>query len=161
TADGAINITSRLPTFEPEMNAEVSYGEHQFIQAKTSVSGKLMDRLAGRVSAQITEHDGFITNVTNGRKLNNENNVAVKAQLLYDPTADLRLRLIADLSNIDEDCCTQTYLRVGSSLRSPARQFAGLAAGLPAHGLPAYTPASTNVYDRLSDIDAPLHVETQ
>ncbi len=31
----------------------------------------------------------------------------------------------------------------------------------PAHGLPAYVPASRNVFDRLSDIDAPLHVDTQ
>src|SRR5262249_62074156 len=42
-----------------------------------------------------------------------------------------------------------------------ARQFAGLSAGLPAHGFPAYVPPSTNNFDRLSDIDAPLHVNTQ
>lgn len=161
TTGGAINVISRPPTFEPEINAEVSLGEHQFVQAKTSVSGPIMDQLAGRLSAQVTRRDGFITNVTTGRKLNDQKNIALRAQLLFEPNADLTFRLIADLSDFDADCCTQTYLRVGASLRGGARQFAGLAAGLPAHGLPAYTPASTNVYDRLSDIDAPLHVETQ
>jgi iron complex outermembrane receptor protein len=161
TTGGAINITSRAPTFHPEMNAEVSYGEHQFMQAKASVSGPLMDKVAGRLSAQITQRDGFITNVRTGQKINDQNNYALRGQLLFEPNADLKLRLIADVSNLDADCCTQTYLRVGTSLRGAARQFNGLSAALPAHGLPAYVPASTNVYDRLSDIDAPLHVETQ
>ena len=161
TTGGAINILSRAPTFDQEFNGEVSYGEYQFMQAKTSYSSALTEHVAGRISAQITKRDGTVTNVTNGRKLNGVNNVALRAQLLAEPSDNLRLRLIADVSDFDSDCCTQTYLRVGTSLRGAARQWAGLVAALPAHGLAAYTPASTNVYDRLSDIDAPLHVDTQ
>src|SRR5262245_96391 len=33
---GAISIVSRAPTFEPEFNAEASYGAYQFMQAKMS-----------------------------------------------------------------------------------------------------------------------------
>src|SRR5262249_34369637 len=121
----------------------------------------LTDHIAARLSAQVTEHDGFVLNVTNGRKLNNQNNVAFRGQVLYEASDDLKFRLIGDVSNISADCCTQTFLRVGSSFRSAARQFYGLAAALPQHGLPAYVPPSTNVYDRVTDIDAPLHVETQ
>lgn len=161
TTGGAINIISRAPTFEPEANAEVSYGDYDFIQAKGSVSGPIADRVAGRLSAQITQRDGFVTNVRTGRKLNDQNNIALRGQLLFRASDDLSFRVIADVSDLDADCCTQTYLRVGTSLRGAARQFAGLAAGLPQHGLPAYVPASTNVYDRLSDIDAPLHIDTQ
>ncbi len=161
TTGGAIAITSRLPTFEPEVNAEVSYGDYQFMQAKTSVSGGLTDHVAARLSAQVTKRDGFLTNVNTGRKANNQNNIALRGQVLLEPSDDLRVRLIADLSDFDADCCTQNYLRVGTSLRGAARQFAGLIAALPQHGLAAYTPASTNIYDRLTDIDAPLHVDTQ
>ena len=161
TADGAISITSRLPTFEPEANAEVSYGDTQFMQAKTSVSGGLTDHIAARLSAQVTKRDGFIRNVTTDRKVNNQNNIALRGQLLYEANDDLRVRLIADVSDLDADCCTQSYLRVGASLRGAARQFAGLSAALPQHGFPAYVPPSTNIYDRLTDIDAPLHVNTQ
>src|SRR5262249_51645417 len=85
----------------------------------------------------------------------------LRAQVLAEASDDLTFRLIADVSDFDSDCCTQTYLRVGTSLRGAARQFAGLVAALPQHGLAAYTPASTNIYDRKSDIDAPLHVDTQ
>lgn len=161
TTGGAIVLTSRLPTFEPETNAEFSYGEDQFMQAKTSVSGGLTDRTAARLSAQVTKRDGFLTNVVTGRKANNQNNIALRGQVLFNASDSLRIRLIADLSDFDADCCTQSYLRLGASLRGAARQFAGLIAALPQHGLAAYTPASTNIYDRLTDIDAPLHVDTQ
>lgn len=161
TADGAINIISRMPTFEPELNAEISYGEYQFMQAKMSASGGIAEHLAGRLSAQVTRRDGFITNVRDDRKLNDQNNIALRGQLLFQPNDDVRIRLIADLSNFEADCCTQSYLRVGTSLRGAARQFPGLSAGLPAHGFPAYVPASINIYDRLSDIDSALHVDTR
>jgi iron complex outermembrane receptor protein len=131
------------------------------MQAKTSFSGGLTDRLAGRVAAQITRRDGLITQVNTDRKLNDQNNVALRGQLLFQAKDDLALRLIADVSDFEADCCTQSFLRVGTSLRGAARQFAGLSAALPAHGFPAYVPPSTNIFDRLTDIDAPLHVDTQ
>lgn len=161
TTGGAINIISRAPTFEPETNLEVSYGDYNFMQAKVSNSSGLTDRVAGRLSAQITKRDGFILNVRDSRKLNDQNNIALRGQLLFEPSDDLQFRLIADMSDFEADCCTQSYLRVGTSLRGAARQFAGLSAALPQHGFPAYVPPSTNVYDRLTDIDAPLHVDTQ
>lgn len=161
TADGAIHITSRKPTFTPETNGEVSFGNYDFMQVKTSLSGPLGNAVAGRLSAQVTRRDGFITNVTTQRKLNNQDNLALRGQLLFQPDEDLSVRLIADVSDFNADCCTQNYLRVGTSLRSAARQFEGLAAGLANHGFRAYVPPSRNIYDRLTDIDAPLHVDTQ
>src|SRR6185295_7147633 len=41
TTAGAINITSRKPTFNPEPDLEISYGNLGFVQAKASVSGAL------------------------------------------------------------------------------------------------------------------------
>jgi iron complex outermembrane receptor protein len=161
TTAGAIHVHSRLPTFEPETNAQVSFANHEFMQLKAGLSGGVTDRIAGRLSGQLTRRDGLITHVRTGRKLNDQNNVAIRGQLLFAASDALRLRLIADVSDFDADCCTQTYHRVGTSLRSAARQFAGLAANLPAHGLPAYVPPSTDVFDRKSDIDVALHVDTR
>jgi iron complex outermembrane receptor protein len=156
TTAGAIHIISREPTFEPEGNAEASVGNYHFLQAKGVISGGLIgDVVAGRLAAQITRRDGVICNVSTGERENALNNVAARGQLLFVPTDTLKLRLIADISNLDSACCTQNYLRVGKSLRSPSRQFPALAAGL------GYAPPSTDVYDRLTDIDAPLHVKTQ
>jgi iron complex outermembrane receptor protein len=156
TVDGAIHIISREPTFEPEGNAEASMGDDNFMQAKGSVSGRIIgDSVAGRLSAQYTKRDGLIHNTRTGADENELQNVAVRGQLLFVPTDTLKLRLIGDISDLDSDCCTQSYLRVGTSLRSAGRQYPALAAGL------GYAPPSTNIYDRLTDIDAPLHIDTQ
>jgi iron complex outermembrane receptor protein len=155
TTAGAIHIVSRLPTFEPEANAEVSYGENDFAQAKGSVSGPLGEKIAGRFSAQTTTRDGLLYNVVTEEQANTLDNYAVRGQLLFVPNERLDLRLIADVTDIDSVCCGQNFLRVGQSLRSPARQFPALAAGL------GYEPPSRNVYDRLTDIDADLWVKTQ
>jgi len=155
TTAGAIHIVSRAPTFEPDSNAELSLGDHDFTQAKGSVSGPFGDKVAGRLSAQTTQREGLMHNVTTGERLNELNNAAVRAQLLVVPNDRLDIRLIADASDLDSACCTQGYLRVGQSLRAASRQYSALAAGL------GYAPPSTNVYDRLSDIDADLEIDTQ
>jgi iron complex outermembrane receptor protein len=156
TTAGAIHIISREPTFETEGNAEASLGDFNFMQLKGAIGGGINgDTVAGRIAAQVTKRDGVIDNVATGQKENEIHNVAVRGQLLFVPSDDLKLRLIGDISDFDSDCCTQNYLRVGTSLRSASRQFPALVAGL------GYSPPSTNVYDRLTDIDAPLHVDTQ
>ena len=154
-------MISRLPTFTPESSGDVSFGNFDFMQARTSFSGPLTQSIAGRLSAQVTRRDGLLYNVQTDKKLNSLNNVALRGQLLFQPSDDLSLRLIADVSDLDSDCCTQNYLRVGTSLRGAAHQFAGLSANLPAHGFPAYVPPSTSIHDRLTDIDANLHIDTQ
>ncbi len=153
---GAIHIMSREPTFEPEANGEVSIGESNFRQFKGAVSGALFDdKVAARLSGLITKRDGVIHNVTTGEDLNERNNYALRGQLLFVPDDNLKVRLIADVSDLDSACCTQSFLRVGESKRSAARQFPALAAGL------GYAPPSRNVYDRLTDIDTDLHIDTQ
>jgi iron complex outermembrane receptor protein len=156
TTAGAIHVVSREPTFDLETNGEVSAGTYGFVQAKGSISGPLAgDMLAGRMSVQTTRRDGLIDNVRTGQELNDMDNYAVRGQLLFVPTEALKFRLIYDVTDLDAACCTQTYLRVGRSLRSAARQFPALSAGL------GWVPPSTNVYDRINDIDAPLEVMTQ
>ncbi len=114
TTAGAIHVISRAPTFEPESNAEVSLGGDNFVQAKGSVSGPLGDKIAGRLSAQLTQRDGLLHNVMTGEKLNELDNYAVRGQLLLEPNDRLNLRLIADVSNLDSACCT-----TGLSARRP------------------------------------------
>ena len=156
TTAGAIHVMSREPTFQPEANGEVSYGDKDFLQAKGSVSGPLFgDAVAGRLSGQLTQRNGVLYNVNTGTHLNELDNYAVRGQLLWVATDSVKLRLIGDVTDLDSVCCSQNFLRFGQSLRSPARQFPALAAGL------GYEPPSRNVYDRLSDIDADLQVVTQ
>ncbi|MES2067120.1 MAG: TonB-dependent receptor [Pseudomonadota bacterium] len=155
TTAGAITITTRAPTFTPEASEELSVGSYNFVQAKASASGPLIgDTVAFRLSGLVTRRDGVIDNVRTGAKENGIGNQAVHAQILFKPTTDFQLRVTGDFTNFESECCTQVYLRVGQSLRAPSRQYPALAA------LFNYTPPSTNPYDRVTDIDAALGVNT-
>ena len=155
TTAGAISITSRAPTFERAALAEVSGGDFGYVQAKGSFSGALVnDLLAGRLSAAFTERSGVIDNVTSGGTNNDARNVAARGQLLFTPGDALRVRLIGDYSSFNNNCCTQVFFGVGTTLKPAARQYPALAAGVN------YSPASLNPYDRLADIDAALKVAT-
>lgn len=155
TTAGAINIVSRAPSFDPEGNAEISGGNIGHLQAKASLSGPIAgDQIAGRLSFAATRRNGVIDNVTTGARNNNVGNTAVKGQLLFAPTDSFHFRLIADYSSFDSNCCTQVYIRVGATLKAAAQQYPALAAGQ------SYTPASLNPFDRKTDIDAALKVDT-
>ncbi len=125
TADGAIHVISREPTFQFESNAELSFGDYDYMQAKGTVSGPLGDKVAGRFSAQDTQRDGLLTNVKTGEKLNELDNYALRGQLLVVPNDRLKIRMIYDVTDLDSACCTQTYLRVGTSLRRSLASVSG------------------------------------
>ncbi len=154
TTAGAINVTSRLPTFTPEMNVEISGGDDNFVQAKASASAPLTDTLAFRLSGLVTRRDGTLTNSVTGERYNEIQNEALKGQLLFRPSDAFQTRLIVDFTDFASNCCTQVFLRVGASQRTAARQYPALAAGL------GYAPASTDPYDRVTNIDAPIGVDT-
>ena len=151
TTAGAINITTRKPSFTPEARIELTTGNYQFIQAKASVSGPLIpDKLAIRLSASVTERDGTIYNVVTGKNLNAQDNIGVRGQLLWKPTETLDFALSGDYSQQNPDCCVQYYVRTGATQRPLNRQYAALAA---AQG---YVVPSTNAFDRVTDVDTPI-----
>ncbi|HKT76210.1 MAG TPA: TonB-dependent receptor [Sphingobium sp.] len=158
TTAGAINITTRKPSFTFGADAELSYGSRDFVQAKAAVTGPIAgDMLAFRLSGSMTRQDGYIRNVRRDEVQNNVHNDAIRGQLLFQPSPDFSLRLIGDWAQFKNDCCAQVFVRVAPTLKPVAQQYAALAAGAP--GGP-YAPPSTNSYDRVTDNDAPLGVDT-
>ncbi|MDP1027393.1 TonB-dependent receptor [Sphingomonas sp. KR1UV-12] len=154
TTAGAINITTRAPTFTREGFAEVSYGSYDFVQAKGWVSGPITDTIAYRVSGVSTRRDGVLDNVRTGRAANTLGTQAVRGQLLFRPDDTIQMRVSADFTNFQAYCCTQVPLRVGTSRRAAARQYPALAR------LFGYAPPSFDYRDRVTDIDGPLGVDT-
>ena len=155
TTAGAIHIITRAPTFDWHASAETSYGERDFFQARGAISGPIADgKLAFRLSGLTTSRGGLIRNVALGKDQNTLGNQSVRGQLLWQAGNALSFRLTGDWSNFKSECCTQVYVRTAASLRPAARQFPALAAGA------GYAPPSLNPYDRLTDIDARLLVDT-
>lgn len=158
TTAGAINITTKQPSFAFGADAELSYGSRDFVQAKGAVTGPIAgDMLAFRLSGSITRQDGYIRNVRRDETQNNVHNDMVRGQVLFQPSSDFALRLIGDWAQFRNDCCAQVYVRVAPTQKPAAQQYAALAANAPGG---AYVPPSTNPYDRLTDNDAPLGVDT-
>ncbi|MEO6093780.1 MAG: TonB-dependent receptor [Novosphingobium sp.] len=156
---GAINITTRAPTATPEATEEISLGSFHFVQAKAAASGPISETIAFRLSGVSTRRDGVIDNVRTGQDHNQIGNQAVRGQLLFKPSEVFQLKLSADFTNFQSNCCTQVFYRVATRdvPRTATRQFGG-PTGLAAQF--NYTPPSTNPYDRVTDIDAPLGVDT-
>jgi iron complex outermembrane receptor protein len=156
TTAGAINITTRAPSFEPEGRVEASIGNLGFVQAKGSVSGPLVeDKLAARLVASVTRRRGTIYNVATSRWVNGQDNIGLRGQLLYRPAANFSLTLAADLNRQDPECCAQIYVRTGATQRALNRQYAALAAAF------GYAPPSTDPFDRLTDLDTELRAEQE
>ena len=151
TTAGALNITSRAPSAVPEAQGEASYGSYNFVQAKATVSGPIAPDLTARISAVVTRRDGVVNNVTVGHAQNAQNGEGVRGELQYAPDNKLKVRLYADYSYQKPDGYTQGYLRVGTTLKPANQQYAALAAGI------GYKPASTDIYDRLVDVDGKLN----
>ena len=150
TTAGAINITTRKPTFKRETDLEINYGSLGFVQAKASVSGPLADKVAGRLSFSGTQRDGTVYNAKTGSQVNNLDNLGVRGQVMFAPSDALAITGTVDHTRQRPRGYTQLVAGVAPTLRPANRQYPQIAADL------GYAPPSFNAFDRVTDIDTPL-----
>ena len=150
TTSGAINITTKKPSFTPASEVELNYGNIGFVQAKASVTGPVAKNVAGRVSLSGTQRDGVLRNVRTGDDVNDLNNLGVRAQLLFAPSDALAITVSVDHTRQRPRGYTQVLAGVAPTLRAANRQWPAIAADLN------YTAPSYNPYDRVTDIDTPM-----
>ncbi len=151
TTAGALNISTRKASFDPEARAEFSAGNLGYFQGKASVSGPIVaDRLAARLSVSVTRRNGTLFNTVTGRDVNTLDNLGLRGQLLWQATDALDLTLYADYNRQAPEGFAQNYAFVAPTARAANRQYANVAT------LSNYAPPSTNAFDRLVDNDTPL-----
>lgn len=149
TSSGAINITTRKPSFTPNANFETSFGNYGYIQAKASITGPLGKKFAGRLSFSGTQRDGLIENVRTLKNINDINNLGFRGQLLFQPNNNLTILLAGDNSRQRPDGYAQVVAGVVTTLRPAYRQFNAIIADL------GYSLPSQNAFDRKVDHDTP------
>lgn len=147
TTAGAFNITSRLLQFKPEANAEVSYGNLGFIQAKASISGPIAKNLAARFSFSGTQRDGNLYNVHTNRKINDVNNQGFRGQLLFTPTKNVKILLSGDYSAQKPDGYGWAVAGVVRTQRAEYRQFDNIIKDL------GYEIPYKSAFERKIDLD--------
>jgi len=113
TTAGALMLTSTKPQFtDYDGSYEVTVGNYGNVLARVASNIPISDKLAVRVAALISNNDGYVKNPGTDDYYNSHRPRAFKAQLLYEPTADLSFRLIGDISIEHDNCCYGTVVAV-------------------------------------------------
>jgi outer membrane receptor protein involved in Fe transport len=121
TSAGVINVLTAQPSFKAGYSAEATAGNYDGWGVKGSVTGPLIaDQLAGRLYVGGQGHEGYNTVVTGAgprgdERDDDQNAWTVRGQLLYTPNTDVRVRLIADVTDQRQHCCEAVQVWEGSS----------------------------------------------
>jgi len=103
-AGGAVNIISNAPSFDTTGKFTLTLGNYDLRQTQGYVTGKIADGLAGRISFQTINHDGFYKDILHNTKLENLDSTQARVQLLYQPEgSDLSAHLIVDYAKDSND----------------------------------------------------------
>ncbi|WP_235976950.1 TonB-dependent receptor [Sandaracinobacteroides hominis] len=109
TTAGALLLTSAAPSLDGQSGLlDVTAGNYHTVIARGAVNLPVNDKLAVRIAAMSSLQDGFYTDSTSGRPLNNNFSYAAKGQILFEPVETVSIRLIADYSKSEGDCCYAT-----------------------------------------------------
>jgi outer membrane receptor protein involved in Fe transport len=107
---GIINIVSKAPSPTFSAGGEATYGNYNALRLQGFVNVPLSTAVSGRLDGVYMKRDGFYHDVTNNRDVNNRDRYFLRGQLLFEPSSDLRVRLIGDYTHRNEDCCAAVYV---------------------------------------------------
>ncbi len=147
---GVISIITQAPQFKLGGNAELSYGRYNAVVGKAYVTGPLSDKVAVSLSGTYNRRDGYAKDLNLGIKFNDRNRYSLGAQMLFKPTDDFKLRLIADYNNINENCCIAANITPSNPALGQFATPALIAAG---GAIDAGKPFSYNVYNNFASVN--------
>lgn len=132
TSAGALNITTKRPNLSKvEGFANASYGNYNYYGVQAGVSVPLVENTLGvRFAGSYRKRDGTLKSVNSDAESSNRDRFILRGQMLWEPTADISLRIIGDYAETDENCCSAVIVRETELVALGA--FA--AYGLPANG---------------------------
>jgi iron complex outermembrane recepter protein len=110
---GAISIVTKKPQFDWGGKAEISLGNYGLINPKATITGPISDSLAFRLSGSVNSRNGYFRNISTKGDANNRNRWSLRADILFQPSADFSLRVIGDYNIIKEQCCGVTGIQNG------------------------------------------------
>jgi iron complex outermembrane receptor protein len=111
TSAGALNISTKKPSLTRiEGFANATYGNFDLMSVQAGIGGPLGDNVGARISGAWRKRDGYLKSST-GATSNDRDRWMIRGQLYFEPSADLSIRLIADYSKVDEQCCDAIVVR--------------------------------------------------
>jgi iron complex outermembrane receptor protein len=147
TVAGAITLQSTRPKLEEtEGQLELRVGNLASRYLEGAYNAALGQDAAVRVAGVVHEQDGAFRSPDSGAQYDSIDRYAVKTQFLLRPNNDLQLRIIADYSKSDAECCWASA-QVGNGPLAPI-----IAAYGSLHGL-TFVPAPKAEQDRLESLN--------
>ncbi len=119
TSAGLISIITAKPRFKTEAYGELTVGNYDLRRVELGATGPVSSILAARIDGVYLTRDGFLEDIVSGRDVNDRNRWLLRGQLFYQPHDDLSVRLSADYSRRDEECCAAPYLPTSDAVRGP------------------------------------------
>ncbi|HSC66957.1 MAG TPA: TonB-dependent receptor, partial [Cellvibrio sp.] len=96
---GAISVTTRRPSFDPDFDYAVTLGEWDTVQGRFAGGGAVIDDLlAWRGTLSVTKGQGDMKNAYNSdESISNKERVSGRVQFLLTPTEDFSARVAVDI----------------------------------------------------------------
>jgi iron complex outermembrane receptor protein len=134
TIGGAVLLTTTLPGKEFGGTARVGFGDDNLYEGFAAVDLPISDTLAARFSAGTRQRDGYVTRVSDGIDLGNEDTYTVQSSLQWLPSDALTLTLRGDYTKEDENGSPFVFTAINESQVFPAAISRG--AGCPGATFP-------------------------
>lgn len=125
---GVISVITAKPQHDTFVAGAFSIGNYNMRRIDLTGNVGFNDVLAARIDGVWMKRDGFLKDVISGRRVNDRDRWFVRGQILYQPTEDLSIRLIADYTDRDEECCGAVYLPVANYVAGVGRTPSTIAA---------------------------------
>jgi iron complex outermembrane recepter protein len=103
TTGGAVLLTPQQPTMEYEGYVTGRLGNYDQRFVEGVVNLPIHERLQVRLGGQISRRDGYVTNLFNGRKLEDEDTYSWRAYIRAEPTDNLTNSLVINSYHVDNE----------------------------------------------------------
>lgn len=99
---GAIQVRTLDPEYDFGGKASIGYGNYDTVTAQAYMTGGVASNVAANLAVGYSRQgDGYGTNLANGKDVDRTKNLAIRGKILWEPTADSSLLLVADYVETD------------------------------------------------------------
>ena len=110
---GVVSIITAMPDPDGSGYADISIGSYGTNRVEAGVSGGIGQDASARLDAVFFQRDGFLEDLNYDRNFNNRDRSFIRGQMVFEPSDTVRLRVIGDYTDRDENCCAAVGLIEG------------------------------------------------
>ena len=114
TSAGVINVKTAKPSMSGyTAKLDASVGNYGLVQVRGVAGGPVSDTIGVSLAGSMQQRSGYIDNLSTGDSINNRNRWSLRGQIYWEPTDNVSLRIIADHSEANENCCVAVPVLYG------------------------------------------------